>query len=407
MTAKSPKKVLIVSTYPIAEPRHGGQKRVQAVITEYKKHFADVKSVAVFSRWANPRHGRHDIAVSHATDRLIREAGRLEDIMCGEAIMSEPRVKQHFTRLLRSFQPDVIQIEQIYAYLGLGPLLEELGLSPSLVFDAHNVEFEMKQTIYEAAGLPPADARDLVARLEQLERDLVSRAALTGAVSPSDAETFKTMGARRIVLAPNGIYPAAPAPRAAASWRQKFKAAGINHTLLFVSSAHLPNWTSFREIVGEGLGFLPPDARILLAGGLSRFLTTRYQWQPTPAAATFWLRAEALGILSEDQLSGLIAASDRLILPITTGGGSNLKTAEALISGKPVIATSYAFRAYEQFKDLPSVTIADTPGAFRAALAASLTAPAARLTTAEQQQVAGVVTWPQCLESLIKEVAAL
>jgi glycosyltransferase involved in cell wall biosynthesis len=407
MSTKSPKKILILSSFPVVQARHGGQKRVQAVISEYKQHFAQVKSVAVFSRWANPRHGPDDIPVSHATDRLIQESGRLEDILCGEAIFSEPQVKRHLANVLRQFRPDVIQVEQIYPYIGLAPLLDELGLKTQLVYDAHNIEYEMKQAIYQTSPVSSAEAKQLVGRLESLERELASRAALTATVSPADRDVFQALGARKLVLAPNGIYPAVPAARQAAAWRRQFASDGVNHTFLYVSSAHIPNWTSFLDMVGEGLGFLLPDARILLAGGLSHWLTTRYKWQPTPGAATFWLRAEGLGILTEDRLSGLLTATDHIILPITTGGGSNLKTAEALLTGKPLIATSRAFRTYEQFTQLPTVTIADTPEDFRAAMVAALNTPVPVLTAAERAQVAATVTWPHCLEALVQEVAAL
>ncbi len=407
MTAKSPKKILILSSYPVAEPRHGGQKRVQAVITEYKKHFAQVKAVAVYSRWANPKHGPDDIPVSHATDRLIQESGRVEDVLCGEAIYTEPKVKAHLTQILKSFRPDLIQVEHVYPYIGLAPLLKELGLDTPLVFDTHNVEHEMKRVIYETSALTPADAQELVARIEATERELAARAVITTAVSVADRTAFERMGARKIVLAPNGIYPSLRAPRAVAAWRKQFADAGINHTFLYVSSAHMPNWMGFLDIVSDGLGFLPPDGRILLAGGLSRWLTTRYQWPATPGAATFWLRAEALGVLPEDQLAGLLTVSDRILLPITTGGGSNLKTAEALLSGKPVIATSRAFRAYEEFMNLPTVTIADRPDDFRAAMTASLGSPAPKLIAADHARLAESVTWPHTLEQLTKEVAAL
>src|SRR5580658_1606461 len=168
----SDKKILIVGSYPITKPRHGGQKRVDAIVREYQKHFKEVRYVAVYSRWANPDAARTDIPVSHQTDGYIIETPRVEEIICGEAIFNEPKVKSQMAALLASFRPDVVQIEQVYPYLGLKPLLAELRMSPQIVFDAHNVESKMKPGIFKKAGLAQSEIKQLVDHIESLERDL-------------------------------------------------------------------------------------------------------------------------------------------------------------------------------------------------------------------------------------------
>jgi glycosyltransferase involved in cell wall biosynthesis len=403
---KSKKKILIIGSYPIVLPQHGGQKRVHAIVTEYKKHFPNVKYVAVFSRWANPASARSDIPVSHRTDTIIMDSNKVEDIITGEAIFKEERVKQRLAKLLQSYRPDIIQLEQVYPYLGLKPLLEELGLDPILIFDTHNLESTMKREMYEAAGLAPSITKQLVERLTEVEKELSRRAGLTVAVSPADLDAYRRYDAKHLVLARNGIYPSASSPAGVKAWQKWFAEKSITHSALYVASAHMPNWHSFLSVIGEGLGFLRPDNRILIAGGLSDFLTKRYKWPATPGSATFWCRAEGCGVLPEDRLGALIAASDVMILPIASGGGSNLKTAEALLSGKPIVATSYAFRAYEKFMDLPTVTIADTPPEFRTAVSNALAAPTPGLSPGQRAELAEV-TWPHVLQDLVQEVSAL
>jgi hypothetical protein len=403
---RADKKILILGSYPITKPRHGGQKRVQAVVQEYQKHFKSVKFVAVFSRWANPDFARSDIPVSHQTDREIKEIARLEDVICGEAIFNEPKVKKQVTKLLQAYRPDVIQIEQVYSYLGLKPLLKELGMSPALVFDTHNVESLMKRSIYRDAGYKRADIDSFMVKIEEIERELVNAATLTIAVSPGDQDAYKAMGARNVILARNGIYPNLGDSKSRREWDKHFTERRINHKILYVSSAHLPNWTGFLEMVGDGFGFMPPDSRIVFAGGLADYLTTRHVFPATPGGATFWCRSEGFGLLSEKRLGGLIIACDAMILPVTTGGGSNLKTAEALLSGKPIIATSFAFRAYEKFMSLPTVTIADNPADFRAAIVKAMSSAPAVLSQ-QERELLKEVTWPHCLAELITEVGAL
>jgi hypothetical protein len=49
-----------------------------------------------------------------------------------------------------------------------------------------------------------------------------------------------------------------------------------------------------------------------------------------------------------------------ILLPIAYGGGTNLKTAEALVSGRPVVASIESFRGYEDYIKSPLVKIAET-----------------------------------------------
>ena len=51
-------------------------------------------------------------------------------------------------------------------------------------------------------------------------------------------------------------------------------------------------------------------------------------------------------------------------MPIWEGGGSNLKTAQALVSGKYILSTNYAFRGYEEFASTESLLLTDDAKSF-------------------------------------------
>jgi hypothetical protein len=55
-------------------------------------------------------------------------------------------------------------------------------------------------------------------------------------------------------------------------------------------------------------------------------------------------------------------------LPITSGGGSNLKTPEALISEKFIISTKFAFRGFDNFINDNGVFIASNSSEFKRTL---------------------------------------
>jgi hypothetical protein len=67
---------------------------------------------------------------------------------------------------------------------------------------------------------------------------------------------------------------------------------------------------------------------------------------------------------NDAELQSLIEDSRGIILPIIGGGGSNLKTAEALISNKSIIATTFAFRGYEKYIQNDNIYIANTKEEF-------------------------------------------
>jgi hypothetical protein len=70
------------------------------------------------------------------------------------------------------------------------------------------------------------------------------------------------------------------------------------------------------------------------------------------------------------ELVEMLSSSIAVLVPVFLGEGSNLKTADALASGAPVIMTSRSAHGYEDVLELDdeAVTIVDTPGEFRHAM---------------------------------------
>src|SRR6185503_21305679 len=101
------------------------------------------------------------------------------------------------------------------------------------------------------------------------------------------------------------------------------------------------------------MAFLAPDERVVVAGGIADVLlhAPAYRlWERINAS-----RLMLVGQQSEQDLAALIALASCIVLPITIGGGSNIKTAEAIFSGKPVVGTTLSLRGYERALELPHV----------------------------------------------------
>jgi hypothetical protein len=86
-------------------------------------------------------------------------------------------------------------------------------------------------------------------------------------------------------------------------------------------------------------------------------------------------RVHVVGILDAADLAALKDMAHTFVLPVTSGGGSNLKTAEALYARRNVVATPFAMRGFEAFGDLPGLTVVAPGLAFAQAVAHSLSRP--------------------------------
>jgi hypothetical protein len=274
-----------------------------------------------------------------------------------------------------------------------------------LVYSSHNVEHEMKRRMYEALGADSATIRSTTDLIRQAERELARESVLVAAVSKDDAEALGKMGARGVILAPNGVAALRPSTAAFARHRRDLARWGVRSSIVFVSSAHQPNWQGFLDTVGTRLGFVPPGVSVLICGSVGDLIGSRVS-RSDSENVTFWLRARKLGALGEDQLAAAILSADLIILPINQGGGSNLKTAEALISGRRTVATAFAFRGYEDYLAMPGVHLADTPAEFRAAMVRSLHQPPVKRSPEQVTMIEGL-HWNTRLAPLIRGIEEL
>jgi len=401
------KKILILSTYPIKTPQHGGQKRLNAILKAYERNYTQVRSSAVFFRGFYAEYTKDDITLGPESERLVHSSPLTGDIIAGEAVTRDLKVKAKLSRLLKDYSPDIIHIEQPFLYLGLKELLKELKIRPRLIFGSQNIEGPMKREILHNSGMAPSDINKYVSIINNVEAEITRDSDLVVACTEEDKKVHQKYGAKNIVVAVNGADHITTNMLSINKWNKIFKSNGIQKKVVFIGSAHPPNWTGFLTMVGRGLGFLSYGNSIVLAGSICDY----FEREINPDAmniydATFWLRAFSAGRLSQNDLDAIISLSDVIILPITEGGGSNLKTAEAILANKKVVTTKHALRSFEWFEDFPNVWATNAPDKFKNYINDSLDAQNIERSNSQQQK-AETVTWEYCLLPLIKEVRRL
>lgn len=403
------KKVLLLSTYPISNPQHGGQKRLRAIYDAYNDNDFTVKAVGIFDQKVYKDHSKDDISLGVKSSTKAKSNPWTGDIISGSAIYNDASVKKAIIRLMNNFKPDIIHVEQPFIYIGLKPLLDELNISPFLIYGSQNLEGPMKREILEGQYLPRSEVDEAVNETERCEYEIVKDCSLLVACTDSDRLAYIKMGAKKekIVLAQNGIEASHTNDEDIRYWERIMKKHGIEQTFLFIASAHPPSITGFVDAIGKGLGFLKTHQRILIAGSVSDYFKESFNENNlNPYDVTFWLRAYACGRLSESRLGALLKVSDVILLPITEGGGSNLKTAEALIADKKIVTTSHALRSFEWAADLPNIWIADDQESFRKAMVAALDAPKKKRSQKQMEKVQSVL-WTNQLREFKERITSL
>jgi glycosyltransferase involved in cell wall biosynthesis len=395
-------RVLQLTTYPVKVPRHGGQARVANIERTYGAAGITTRVLAVYypEYYAKDVADERDLPVREDAVQRRESPPLCTDIASGEFAAADAGAWSDVLAQITAFAPDVVQLEQPW----LWPVVRRLRAGACeapfrLVYSSQNVEAPLKARLL--ADHPVELVRSVVDRITGLEREVVAAADLTIAVTESDAETYREWGARQVLVAPNGIVERPVDPERVRAWDAHL---GGNRFALFVGSTHPPNVSGFWEMFAPSLAFLAPDERILVVGGISDIIVDSplyRRWAHINAS-----RLERAGVQSEENLAALIALASCIVLPITIGGGSNIKTAEAIFSGRPVVGTSLSFRGFEAALSLPRVYRTDDPAEFRRlvkrAIEGSLPPGGA-----DRPDIRRRVLWSETLKALPAEVRKL
>jgi glycosyltransferase involved in cell wall biosynthesis len=110
------------------------------------------------------------------------------------------------------------------------------------------------------------------------------------------------------------------------------------------------------------------------------------------------------GFLDMDDLVSMLASARAVIVPVFVGEGSNLKSADALATGVPVIMTERATRGYEDViaADPEGITVVDDAADFRRAMRHAIDRPRSGLRVGVQRR--DLLRWSSRLERLVGTV---
>ncbi len=319
--------------------------------------------------------------------------------------VSDERVQNFLVEKIRSFAPEVIFFEQPWLWPGVEKALRSeasRGITPRLVYSSQNIESQVKAAILRDHRLDEERILQFVEEVEQIELSLIRAASATICVTQSDAEYFSRAGASNIQICPNGVESRAVS--APALNEVNLFARGRTYAF-FAASAHPPNAVGFWRMLGPCLASIPPSAMVVVVGSVGSILDA---YAPPDAAlykTTNFNIIQKLGQVSDELLAALIWSSSGIIVPITSGGGSNLKMAEAIASEKPVVATSFACRGFEFASSLSGFHIHDEPAEFLSVAAriacGEISSP---VPNAREKELRDAVYWENTLKGVSRVI---
>lgn len=393
-------KILCLSTYPVDEPRHGGQHRLGSIIAAFRGHGHDVYLAGVLG---SPSYKKTENFLNYpgheALSRIVDDPSFMEDWAIGELFEKEKKYSSALFEEI-NFHPDLIFVEQPWLS-GFAHLFNEKKCrnKAAICYGSQNIEHKLK---FEIVKIYRGESQAVEARDKVLACELraIRSAAQVFCVSQDDLDWTAHYASRPPVLAANGVIDrrVSMADIVAANEITQGK-----KFALYCASAHPPNIAGFFDMFGNGAGCFPPDARMVVAGGAGVFLADDERLKRTGSLQQQYVDA---GEVSEHILRGLLATAHLIILPITSGGGTNLKSAEALWSGRHVVGTTLAMRGFERFSNSRGVAVADDPPAFCNAIRHAFLAPALSLGV-EERANRSTVLWQNTLSSMVDIVGSM
>ncbi|WP_392544867.1 glycosyltransferase family 4 protein [Oryzobacter telluris] len=275
----------------------------------------------------------HDFPVVTVADyawRPARWASRLASVEPLRAARGHRKAVRSAAAIVAAFEPDLVVVAEVTS-AALASRVVGRGL-PTL-YDAHNVDTRLYRDLRRTARTwfervtYGVDA----SRVAIKEGELARRASGILAVSEMDAEHFRRVVPQtRVDVVPNSIFT--PTEMEGLSSAPK---------LLFVGSLdYPPNVEALTELVTEVLPVIhhaEPRVRLDVVG------------RRAPASLRAVIQASVAEVRLHEAVADLAPfyrEARCVVLPMRSGGGTNLKVVEAMAYGVPVVCTPKAVSGF-------------------------------------------------------------
>jgi glycosyltransferase involved in cell wall biosynthesis len=258
---------------------------------------------------------------------------------------------------------DYILIDNCYHFPLIEVLKENHTKALKTIYLSHNYESILKSEIAESLSWETDSKRRYLDFVRALEESTWSKSDFRIVCSEDDAKKLNegTEVPLKYEVIPNGANIKG---RTVSEHGPYLAAMGFESYVLFVSSGHPPNVKGFLDMFGSDFGFIPPNSRVVIVGTSGPII--RDLFQGTKYWETFRHRVTILNQTTEDELENLYSHTSAILLPILQGSGTSIKAIEAILTGKKIIGTEFAFRGLpSEIYRSPQVSVANITQDFR------------------------------------------
>lgn len=342
--------IVVAVSFPVFPPKSGGQNRIFHLYREVAKQ-ANVILVTLCDSGQDVIDGEiapglceRRIPKSESHQCLERQAE-----LCLGASVGDLVAMQHIAEtgdyLLALREETEVADLVVASHHYLYPAIRYVYRGP-LVYEAHNVEADMKRAVLQsgaaANGRSQADVERWLACNQSVEQACAQDAVLIATCSCGDVERFKALyqlDDDKFALVPNGVDLDSVAyttlqQRARNQHRQGL---GAHPVAFFMGSWHGPNIEAVQGIMA--LAQSCPQWQFWVMGSVCDYFK-RHQKDEIAAISNVIF----LGMLSETQKAAVLASVDLALNPMTSGSGSNLKMMEYAAAGLPMLSTPFGNR---------------------------------------------------------------
>lgn len=397
------KTAVLLTTYPLAVPRHGGQIRGAQVMKALERMGFDVVAIGVADEKAYSPNllGPTDFVFpADSPFRLVNDvsAPYANDYLSGLYAAEDEHA---YRRILASLPNciDMIVLEQPWMLPVTRRLRRDrdVGL---LIYDSQNNETALKAPILRRFNKEVADG--LIDAILAQEQAACREADLVFSVSASDQAVLSRYSSTRVLLATNGVEPWQASEHELEKWRHVFSE-DVPNFAVYIASAHPPNYVDFFDVFEDRFGFLSPSEALCVFGGAAAPIQEMLKGRDYEELTRSRLRFP--GIVETAALAAIKELARAFVLPILDGSGSNLKTAEALFSCKWVVGTPTSFRGFESLTTLPHVVVAHPGREFRDAVRNAMALPPPSISQQHRQRLLEL-TWERTLAPMVSAISS-
>lgn len=314
------------------------------------------------------------------------------DIDLGVRAAADRALVERIVDHLATASVDLIILEQPFL-VDLVRLVVEKSSVP-VIYSCQNIEYRLRKDL-ERFAPDPRRSPERSEQVRRLEADAVEMSSHITAICPTDQAHLRDDFGCESTLVPNGTSVSDVAlPDRPSSTDSYFAFAG---------SSYWPNVEGFSEIADPSLAFLPPTMRIQVAGtvGTEIMKHPSILRRQSANASRITLR----GFLPMEDLVRMMHRSLAVLVPVFVGEGSNLKSADALASGAPVILSERGIRGYEGVIEShgEDVTVVSSASEFRAAMASAVASTPRSAASKHDRRKA--LEWTRRLRPLLQVVS--